>query len=236
MGWGGGGGGGGGIRSWPSRSSAHRDLAPPTGRLANPGASENDLGNLLRPDRAAEAAASAYFERSPIAAAGRDAALPPPLSNPMRHGLPCNGTIGPARVLLARAVDLLPAHASPLTRRRGALVAAGSARSMARAGISSGGSQIAGRASRRLPTRRHAAQCDPLLAGARRLGNLYERTGRVGQASRLTEEALFAAQRALRVRYAGQTLGSPNLLGPHPNLSYRLGLAAGAPSLGNIDI
>jgi CHAT domain-containing protein len=181
-----------------------RDLARRLGDRNTLAASENDLGNLYAQTGRAAAAADAYGEAiASAAAAGDDTMVATVEVNAARLALHRNDPAH-ARALLTRAVDRLQ-RAPPSYSGAMALVSAGSAVPDRKGNISAEDRRIAERAFEtavRAADSLHNATLSSLARGG--LGKLYEHTGRVGEASRLTDEALFAAQRA-----------------PAPELSYR---------------
>ena len=181
-----------------------RDLARRLGDHNTLAASNNDLGNLYAQTGRAEAAASAYAEAIASAAAAGDDALAATVEvNAARLAMHRNDP-AQARGLLTRALDRLQ-RTPPSYSGAMALVAAGSAVIEGKGKISPEDRLIAERAFGAAQTAADSLH-NPTLSSLARggLGKLYEHTGRVGEASRLTEEALFAAQRA-----------------PAPELSYR---------------
>jgi CHAT domain-containing protein len=173
-----------------------RDIATRSSNWTILAASENDLGNLYASTGRQAEAAVAYNEAISSAEAGHDAALAATAeTNAARLALRGND-VARATALLTRAVDTLgalpPSYADGL-----ALVAAGSAIFEGQGAISAEGQAVAERAFRAA-----AAMADTprnftiasLAEGG--LGHLYERTGRLDDASALTERAAFAAQQA----------------------------------------
>jgi CHAT domain-containing protein len=181
-----------------------RELASRLGDRRTLAASDNDLGNLYAQSGRAEAAASAYREATASAiAAGDDAFAATVEVNAARLALQLND---PTRAsnLLTQAIDRLQ-RAPPSYSGTMALVSAGSAVFERKSTLSAEDRRIAERAfgaAAEAADALHNATLASLARGG--LGRLYQRTGRVDEASRLTEEALFAAQRA-----------------PAPELSYR---------------
>jgi CHAT domain-containing protein len=172
-----------------------RDLASQLGDRNILAASDNDLGNFYAQTGRAEAAASAYDEAIASAiAAGDDAFAATAEVNAARLALQLNDARR-ARDLLARAVARLQ-RTPPSYSGTMALVSAGSIVFERKGNISAEDRQIAERAFEaaiRAADALHNATLASLARGD--LGRLYERTGRVGEASRLTDQALFAAQR-----------------------------------------
>jgi CHAT domain-containing protein len=173
-----------------------RDLATRLRDWTVVAASENDLGNLYASMGRPTEAAAAYDEAISSAAAGRDAALAATAeTNAARLALRRNDAAS-ANALLTRAVDTLaalpPSYATGL-----ALVAAGSAVFERPGDISGDAEAVAERAFRAA-----AAMADTLrnytIASLAEggLGHLYERAGRLDEASALTEKAGMAAQQA----------------------------------------
>jgi CHAT domain-containing protein len=181
-----------------------RDLASRLGDRNILAASDNDLGNLYAQTGHAETAASAYREAAASAeAAGDDAFAATVEVNTARLALQLNDPTR-ARDLLARAVARLQ-RAPPSYSGTMALVSAGSAVFERKGAIAGEDRRIAEHAFEAAATAAdalHNATLSSLARGG--LGRLYQRTDRLGEASRLTDEALFAAQRA-----------------PAPELSYR---------------
>jgi CHAT domain-containing protein len=181
-----------------------RDLAGQLGDRNILAASDNDLGNLYAQTGHAEEAASAYREAIASAiAAGDDAFAATVEVNAARLAVQLNDATR-ARDLLVRAVTRLQ-HAPPSYSSTMALVSAGSLVFERKGIISAEDRRIAERAFEAAVAAADALHNATLASLARGdLGRLYQRTGRVGEASRLTDEALFAAQR-----------------GDAPELSYR---------------
>jgi CHAT domain-containing protein len=181
-----------------------RDLAARLGDRHTLAASDNDLGNLYaQTDRLADAA-GAYSEAIASATAAGDTAFAATVEiNAARLALHRRD---PARAqeLLAQAVDRLERLPTSYSGAM-ALVSAGSVVFDQQGRISDGDYRIAERAFRAAATAAdglHNATLASLARGG--LGKLYLRVGRTGEASRLTDEALLAAQR-----------------GPSPELSYK---------------
>ena len=169
-----------------------RDLARRLGDRNTLAASENDLGNLYAQAGRAEAAASAYDEAIASAAAGGDDAMVATVEvNAARLALHRNDPAH-ARALLTRAVDRIERSPASYSGAM-ALVSAGSAVLDRKGNIPAEDRRIAERAytaAGRAADSLHNANLSSLARGG--LGKLYEHTGRVGEASRLTDEALFA--------------------------------------------
>ncbi len=172
-----------------------RDLASQLGDRNILAASDNDLGNLYAQTGRAEAAASAYREAIASAtAAGDDAFAATVEVNAARLAVQRNDPTR-ARDLLSRAVDQLQ-RAPPSYSGTMALVSAGSTVFERNGNIAAEDRRIAERALAAAVAAADALHNATLSSLARGdLGRLYQRTGHVGEASRLTDEALFAAQR-----------------------------------------
>ncbi|HUC69682.1 MAG TPA: tetratricopeptide repeat protein, partial [Stellaceae bacterium] len=173
-----------------------RDIATRSSNWTILAASENDLGNLYASTGRQAEAAVAYNEAISSAEAGHDTALAATAeTNAARLALRGND-MARATALLTRAVDTLgtmtPSYANGL-----ALVAAGSAVFERQGELPAQSEAVAERAFRAA-----AAMADTLrnftIASLAEggLGHLYERTGRLDDASALTERAAFAAQQA----------------------------------------
>jgi CHAT domain-containing protein len=171
-----------------------RDLARQTGDRSTLAASDNDLGNLYARAGRREAAASAYAEAIASAdAAGDNGFVASVEINAARLALRGDDPAS-AHALLGRAVDRLiklpPSYASGM-----ALISAGSAATDAKAGAPAADRHLAERAFA-AAVRTADALHNPTLSSLARgeLGHLHERLGRDGDASRLTDQAVFAAQ------------------------------------------
>ncbi len=174
-----------------SRAQAQR-----LGDAAVAGASANDLGNLYATTSRPQQAAQAYNEATRSAEAAGDPALAATAeTNAARLALDAQDT--------GRATDLLRSATNRLVRLEPsypaglALVAAGTAALAGEHPLPaplSGVSMQAFEAARATADRLGHAALGSLALGG--LGHLYERTGRLEQASRLTQQALFRAQQA----------------------------------------
>jgi CHAT domain-containing protein len=173
-----------------------RDLAS---RLRDPAiaaASDNDLGNLYASSGRPAEAAGAYMN----AIAGAEAVHDDPLAatagtNMARLALRQKDMAG-ATALLTRAVDTLE-RVPPSYRRAVGLVAAGSAVFEDKGPIPPDLRAVAYRAFRGATDTAealHNPELSSLAQGS--LAHLYEREGRLDEASRLTDRAAFAAEQA----------------------------------------
>ncbi len=181
-----------------------RELAHRIGDWRTLAASANDLGNLYAQTGRRGEAASAYAEAiSSAASAGDDMLAATAEVNAARLALQQNDPAN-ANLLLTRAIDRL--ERSPPSYSIGTtLISAGSAASEQHGGVTADSGRLAERAFRaaaKMADALHNAALSSLARGG--LGKLYERTGRADEASHLTEQAVFAAQRA-----------------PSPELSFR---------------
>jgi CHAT domain-containing protein len=185
-----------------------RDLARRLGDFETLAASSNDLGNLYASTARREEAAAAYREAVGAADEAHDDALAATAEiNSARLALGRRDVAG-ALPLLTRAVDRLD-RAPPAWGRDMALLSAGSVLFESEAKLSDAAQAIAYRAFRAAAASAKASHDWTLTSLAfGNLGRLYERAGRIEEARRLTEEALFAAQRAsspdLRFRWEWQ--------------------------------
>ena len=185
-----------------------RDLARRLGDLGTLAASSNDLGNLYAATARPDAAAVAYRDAVEAADKAHDGALAATAEiNSARFAL---GRKDRARALplLTRAVDRLE-HAKPSWGRDMALVSAGAVLFEDAGKPPADAQTIAYRAfstAAASAKESHDWTLQSLAIG--NLGRLYEEAGRIEEARRLTEEALFAAQRAsspdLRFRWEWQ--------------------------------
>jgi CHAT domain-containing protein len=176
-----------------------RDFARRSGDRQTLAASDNDLGNLYtQTGRPAEAAA-AYAEAMASAAAEGNTPLAAAAEvNGARLALDRNDTAAADR-LLSQAVDRL-ARAPPSYSQAMALLSAGSVvldRQGNPGGPAAGLLPLAERAFR-AAARSGEALHDPAILSLARgsLGKLAARTGQPGEATRLTDHAVFAAQQA----------------------------------------
>jgi len=170
-----------------SRARAQR-----LGDAAVAGASANDLGNLYAATSRPQQAAQAYDEAARSAEAAGDPALAATAeTNAARLALDAQDT-GRATDLLRsatnRLVRLEPSYPAEL-----ALAAAGTA---ALAGGRPLPAPLSSVSMQAFEAARATADRLGHAALGSRLGHLYERTGRLEQASRLTQQALFRAQQA----------------------------------------
>jgi CHAT domain-containing protein len=172
-----------------------RDLASQLGDRNTLAASENDLGNLYAQTGRTDAAASAYREAITSATAAGDGAFAATVEvNAARLAMQQNDPAR-ARDLLSRAVDRLQ-RAPPSYSGTMALISAGSAVFERKGNIAAEDRRVAERAFTAAATAADALHDATLSSLARGdLGRLYQQTSRVAEASRLTDEALFAAQR-----------------------------------------
>jgi len=173
-----------------------RDLAKVLGDRNTLAASANDLGNLYAQTGRAAEAASAYGEAIASATAAGDTAFAAAAEVNAARLAFARGDPARARDLLTRAVDRLrgtpPSYSAAM-----ALLSAGSAAAERPGVIAAEDQRIAERAytaAAAAADTLHNAALSSLARGG--LGKLYERTGRAQAAARLTNEALFAAQRA----------------------------------------
>jgi CHAT domain-containing protein len=173
-----------------------RDLARQLGDRNTLAASANDLGNLYAQAGRVAEAASAYEEAIASAAASGDEAFAAAAEVNAGRLAAQRNDLARARNLLARAVDRLQ-RAPPSYSGAMALLSAGSAASEGKGAIAPEDRQIAERAFAAATAAADSLH-NPTLSSLARggLGKLYERTGRAQAASRLTDEALFAAQKA----------------------------------------
>lgn len=171
------------------------DLASRIGDRSVLAASANDLGNLYAQSGREAAAAASYAEASANAATG-DAAFAATVDvNAARLAFRQNDA-AKGRTLLARAVDRLQ-PLSPAYNVAMALLAAGSAAFEHQGGVSAADRQLAERAFRAAAAAADGLRNPSLSSLARgELGKLYADSGRAGDAQRLTDTALFAAQQA----------------------------------------
>ncbi|HEV2302016.1 MAG TPA: CHAT domain-containing protein [Stellaceae bacterium] len=185
-----------------------RDLARRLSDLGTLAASSNDLGNLYAATARPGAAAAAYREAVSAAEGAHDGALAATAEiNSARLAFAQNDRAS-ALPLLTRAVDRLD-RAPDSYGRDMALVSAGSVLFDRAGKLSAGAEAVAYRAFRTAAAAAKASHDWTLSSLAfGNLGRLYERAGRVEDARRLTEQALFAAQRAsspdLRFRWEWQ--------------------------------
>ena len=185
-----------------------RALARRLGDLETLAASSNDLGNLYAATARPEAAAAAYRQAAGAAEQAHDGALAATAEINAARLASQQPDHGGALPLLSRAVDRLE-RAPPSYGRDMALVSAGAVLLEDNGKLSPEAQATAYRAFHAATVSAKASHdwtMSSLAFG--NLGRLYERAGRLEDARRLTEEALFAAQRAssadLRFRWEWQ--------------------------------
>ena len=171
-------------------------LARRLGDATVAGASANDLGNLYAATGRPQQAAGAYAEAVRHAGAAGDPALAATAeTNAARlalDGKDPNRAAALLRGATDRLVGMEPSYQMAL-----ALLAVGTAASGGEQTLPTqlaGISQRAFEATRTIADRLEQVTLGSLALGG--LGRLYERTGRLEQASRLTQRALFQAQQA----------------------------------------
>jgi CHAT domain-containing protein len=173
-----------------------RDLAS---RLRDPAigaASENDLGNLYASTGRVLEAAKAYADAVAGAEAAHDNALVATAQTNAARLAFRRKDIASGTALLTRAVDTLERMPSSYSRGM-ALVSAGSAVFENDGAIPPDLRAVANRAFR-IAAETAEALHNPTLSSLAQggLAHLYEREGRFGEASNLTDRAAFAAQQA----------------------------------------
>jgi CHAT domain-containing protein len=167
-------------------------------------ASDNDLGNLYASTRRPAEAANAYSAAiSSAEMAGDDALAATAEINLARLDLRQQSAAS-ATALLVRAVDRL-GRLPPSYTRVMALVAAGSAVFESEGSIAADSSAIAAKALQMAAEGAAALHNPELLSLAQgSLAHLYERSGRLQEASDLTDRAALAAQQASAPEYSFQ--------------------------------
>jgi CHAT domain-containing protein len=185
-----------------------RDLAARLGDRETLAAANNDLGNLYAAGGRAADAASSYRASIAVAEAVPDVPLVATAEINLARLDWEGGNRARALPLLSQAVDRLLA-APPSYSRDTGLVAAGSVVFESDGAPSGAAQQVAYRAFNAAVQSAETSH-DPtqLSLAYGSLGRLYERAGRIEDAARLTERALFSAQHAsspdLRFRWEWQ--------------------------------
>jgi CHAT domain-containing protein len=173
-----------------------RDLARQLSDWTTLAASENDLGNLYASTGRASEAAAAYNDAIRSAGTASDAALAATAETNAARLAVRTHDLARATALLTRAVDTLtalpPSYANGL-----ALVSAGSVVFEDPGEVPGDAQAIAERAFHAAASTGQELRNLTLISLAEGgLGHLYERAGRLDEATVLTEQAAFAAQQA----------------------------------------